>query len=89
MRRDFKNVNLPVEVADYIDALVKATRGQRTTDLALPLSLGVQSRDEYLRIAVAILILATQPEVNGKQPLKIVQDLVDKLERAAKRNSPP
>lgn len=83
-RKDFKTGNIPIELSDWIDAAIRAHRGKRSDTLDLPLMLGIQSRDEYIRLAVAILILATQPERDGKTPLGVVQDLVRRLERARK-----
>jgi hypothetical protein len=43
---------------------------------------GVQSRDEYVRLAVSVFMIATAQNDSTAAPLEIIRDLVAKLERA-------
>ena len=73
-RRAYKTVNLPREVVDWIDSIVNpAVRAGK------PGPLGIHSRDEFVRIAVAILGTAIQnPNQNGT-PMDTIQSLLRQL----------
>ncbi|MHB1260289.1 MAG: hypothetical protein ACYC2H_01095 [Thermoplasmatota archaeon] len=82
-RRSYKTINLPVEVVEWIDSLVSphARKGG-------PGPLGIQSRDEFVRIAVAILGAAIDPDNRDDIPLDYIQALVRQLEEErAKKGS--
>lgn len=68
-RRSYKTVNLPREVADWIDAILLRPGGA---------PLGITSRDEFVRIAVVVLGAALQP---SPSPLELVQGLARGLEK--------
>ena len=74
-RRSYRTINLPVEVVEWIDSLVSPhSRKSRFGPL------GIQSRDEFVRIAVAIFGAAIDPENRDDIPLDYVQALVRQLE---------
>lgn len=64
-------MNLPVEICAWIDRYIADPSGKRP--------IGAQSRDEFVRMAVALVIMATRSEVSVP-PLAILQDLVRRLE---------
>jgi hypothetical protein len=75
-RRSFKTINLPREVTDWIDALLKGDAARRP--------LGIASRDEFVRIAVALLGMALDDD-DRIPPLESLQELV----LALKQNREP
>lgn len=76
-RRAYKTVNLPREVVDWIDSIVSpAVRSGK------PGPLGIHSRDEFVRIAVAILGTALQPPNQKGTPLDTIQTLLRQLTKS-------
>lgn len=71
-RRGFRTTNLPIELCEWIDRYVQNPPALRP--------IGVASRDEFIRFAVALVILATQAPGEGVPPLKTVAELVRRLE---------
>ncbi|MCA1812294.1 MAG: hypothetical protein LC623_09845 [Halobacteriales archaeon] len=69
-RRSFKTINLPREVVDWIDSLLKGDGARRP--------LGIASRDEFVRIAVALLGMALEDQ-DRIPPLQSLQELVQAL----------
>jgi hypothetical protein len=76
-RRSFKTVNLPRELAEWIDAILIPGR----TDPARR-PLGIHSRDEFVRIAVALLGAALQNPATGQIPLASIEKLIHEIEAA-------
>ncbi len=75
-RRSYKTVNLPREVTDWIDTLLaSADRAGK------PGPLGITSRDEFVRIAVAILGTALQTPNRTETPLETIQQLVRQFQK--------
>ena len=74
-RRSFKTVNLPREVAEWIDAILVPGR---TDPVHRPL--GIHSRDEFVRIAVALLGAALQNPATGQIPLASIEKLIAGIE---------
>lgn len=67
-RRSYKTVNLPCEAVDWIDALLAKNK-----------ALGLASRDEFVRLAVAMLGLALSPGQGGP-PLKLFMEMVEAVQ---------
>jgi len=77
-RRSYKTINLPRQVVNWIDATLNGK----------PAPLGITSRDEFVRVAVAILGTALQPAPGGEAPLQVIQGLLRELEKQRQvRNS--
>jgi len=55
-RRSYKTVNLPTHVVDWTDSTLNGS------------PLGIKSRDEFVRISVAVLGAALQPPSGGEMP---------------------
>lgn len=80
-RRSYKTINLPREVVNWIDDLLDPDRrGGR------PGPLGIESRDEFVRIAVAILGAAISQDDRNGPPLVIINRLLFDLERAQRQD---
>lgn len=65
-------MNLPDELCAWIDSYMKRPDGDRP--------LGVKSRDEFVRVAVGLVIMSTQ-KAPGQPPLRLIMELVQRLER--------
>lgn len=70
-RKGFRTVNLPDSLCAWIDSSIRKPDGERP--------LGAKSRDELVRLAVGLVIMATQ-RAPGPPPLRILMDLVRRLE---------
>lgn len=68
-RRSYKTINLPRAVVAWIDSVV----GSRESK-----PLGIESRDEFVRIAVVVLGLALQTP-SGPAPIEQVRQMVQAL----------
>jgi len=68
-RRSYKTVNLPSHVVDWTDSTLNGS------------PLGIKSRDEFVRIAVAVLGTALQPPHGGEAPLETVQHLLRQVQK--------
>jgi hypothetical protein len=77
-RRSYKTVNLPREVANWIDLLLQ--------DAAVRRQLGVGSRDEFVRIAVALLGLSLH-HASITSPLETFHSMVQALEERSRREA--
>lgn len=64
-------MNLPDELCEWIDKYVAQTTVR---------PIGAQSRDEFVRIAVALVIMSTRAVGDAVPPLKILADLIRRLE---------
>jgi hypothetical protein len=71
-RRGFRTVNLPIELCEWIDKYCDNPPGERP--------LGMASRDEFVRFAVALVIMATKKSDAAVPPLKILAELIRRLE---------
>ncbi|HUR24954.1 MAG TPA: hypothetical protein VM327_02940 [Candidatus Thermoplasmatota archaeon] len=80
-RRGYKTINLPRELVEWIDEFLNPARRQ-----GRPAPLGIGSRDEFVRIAVAILGAALEPNARNQVPIHLIQRIVAELER---RSNPP
>lgn len=78
-RSRFAHVNLPTDVLDLIDRIIADARNGRL-DGHTDVPIMVQSRDEYVRLAVSILLLATIRNQDGISSLSVIEELVDRLE---------
>ena len=72
-RRGFRTVNLPIELCEWIDKYCDNPPDQRP--------IGVASRDEFVRFAVALVIMATKTSDTAVPPLKILAELIRRLEK--------
>ena len=83
-RRGVMGANLPLAVARWID---DATSGdperQRRAGLDPPLS--IASRDEFVRVAVAVFVMSLRHAGQARPPLEVVQELA----RAIQQGPPP
>lgn len=77
-RHRYKTVNLPRDVANWVDFLLQ--------DDAVRRQLGVSSRDEFVRIAVALLGLSLS-HVGGASPLEVFRSMVQALEESSRGDS--
>lgn len=82
-RRRFRTVNLPVEVVGAIDVVIDAAHAGTVGITLVPL--GVQSRDEFVRLAVTILLLGSTKD--GTLPTGL-EALRQAVLAAASRNLP-
>jgi hypothetical protein len=77
-RRRYKTINLPREVANWIDFLLQDEGARR--------QLGVGSRDEFVRIAVALLGLSLS-HTDVTSPLEVFQCMVQTLEARSREEA--
>lgn len=77
-RRSYKTINLAREVVEWIDDLLDSERLK-----GRPPPLGIGSRDEFVRIAVALLGAALESDRNAV-PLDVIRKYVRELERKAR-----
>lgn len=75
-RRAYKTVNLPRELVDWIDQILRSHRDSGECGL-----LGIASRDEFVRVAVVVLGMACKGQTNTVAPLEKIQALVQALEK--------
>ncbi|MHB1262109.1 MAG: hypothetical protein ACYC2H_10400 [Thermoplasmatota archaeon] len=75
-RHSYKTVNLPRDVVDWIDTILSSKTGQ-------PGPLGIKSRDEFVRVAVAILGTALRSPNRSETPLDTIQQLVRHFQKEA------
>lgn len=83
-RRRFRSVNLPEDTIEYIDRIIERNSPEGSPDLKI--AAGVQSRDEFVRLAVAVLIMALTRE-SSAPPLEVIRDLARRLDVKAPETS--
>jgi hypothetical protein len=84
-RRSYRSTNLPKELAEWLDQQVHGgADGKKGGPGGGPWGriLGVQSRDEAVRLAIAVLALALHRDETGVPSLQRVQDIVTALEES-------
>ena len=81
-RKSYKTVNVSREVVEWIDALLKKEGAKAAREELAPL--GITSRDEFVRIAIAFLGAALYRNDQQEIPLDVVRRLVEQLEERRK-----